>query len=244
MPSTNDYFQNLKLQAEAAALAKKQALDTAYEMATQANVNPTTGEITYNKDASGADKLGTADVAYKEQQRSTAASGESAGMLRSGQQARQKLVDESDYRAKILALAQDKTAQQTQIDKDTATQVAEYRALYGTTSGASNSSAPTTPETPKPGDLKPITELPKDTTKPVVYSPAAVSQIQKAYATPTTTQKPVVYSPAAVSQIQKAFPTAPAPKPAAPSPKPAAPAPKPAAPAPKKTVVPKRIGGL
>jgi hypothetical protein len=223
MPSTNDYFQNLKLQAEAAALAKKQALDTAYEMATQANVNPTTGEITYNKDASGAEKLGTADVAYKEKQRSTAASGESAGMLRSGQQARQKLVDESDYRARILSLAQDKTAQQTQIDKDTATQVAEYRALYGTTGGASNSSAPTTPRTPSSSNFDPITKLPEETAtqKPVVYSPAAVAQIKKAYATPTRV-------------VPKASPTTTV----APKKSPTTTV------APKKSVVPKRIGGL
>jgi hypothetical protein len=198
MPSTNDYFINLKTMAESAALAKKQALDTAYEMATQAKVNKDTGEITYNKDASGQDKLGTADVAYKEKQRSTATSGEAGGMLRSGQQARQKLMDESDYRARILSLAQDKTAQQSQIDTDTATKIAEYRAMYGT--GAASTSSSSTTQQSKATDLKPITEVPKEpgsTTKPVVYSPAAVSQIQKAYApAKTATPAPKKSTPA------------------------------------------------
>lgn len=222
MPSTNDYFLNLKTMAESAALAKKQALDTAYEMATQANVDPTTGAITYKKDVSGQDKLGTEDVAYKERQRSTAATGESAGVLRSGQQARQKLMDESTYRAKILSLAQEKTAQQSQIDTDTATKVAEYKAMYGT-GAPSTSSSSTTPSTPA-SSLKPITPIPEDTTKQ-----------QKS----TTTQSaPVTYSPSAVSQIKKAYaPPKPAPKPTT------KPAPKPA-PAPKKVLAPKRIGGF
>lgn len=142
MPSTTNYFTNLKTQAESAALAKKQALDAAYTMATGANVNKDTGEITYATDASGNKKLGSLDVAYEEQKRQTAAGGESSGTLRSGQLARQKLNEESDYRSKILGLATDTAAQKSQIDLDTSTKIAEYQALYG--GAGTSASSPTT----------------------------------------------------------------------------------------------------
>lgn len=142
MPSTTNYFTNLKLQAESAALAKKQALDAAYNMATGATVNKDTGEISYATDASGNKKLGSVDVAYEEQKRQTATGGEASGMLRSGQLARQKLNEESDYRSKIMGLAADTAAQKSQIDLDTSTKVAEYQALYG--SAGTSASSPTT----------------------------------------------------------------------------------------------------
>lgn len=160
MPSTTNYFQNLKLQTEAAATAKKAALDAALQMATQAKVDPTTGKISYDTDESGAPKLGSMDVAYKERQRLTGAGAESSGTLRSGQLARQKLNEESAYRSNIMGLKADTAAQKTSIDTGTASKIAEYEALYGKT-GVNNASSPVTKTTPATGITTPITQVPK-----------------------------------------------------------------------------------
>lgn len=215
MPSTTNYFANLKLQAESAALAKKQALDTAYNMATGATVNKDTGEITYGTDASGNKKLGSVDVAYEEQKRQTATGGEASGMLRSGQLARQKINEESDYRSKIMGLAADTAAQKSQIDLDTSTKVAEYQALYGSTgAGGTSASSSTSSSSNKNNDFKPITPTPDfpsgSTPKPAYQDPSIRNR--------ATTTAPVKGSPQPVAK-----PTT--------------------KPTPKKTA-PKRIGGL
>lgn len=216
MPSTTNYFQNLKLQAEADANAKKAALDTALSMATQANVDKSTGRISYATDAAGSPKLGSLDVQYKEQQRQTQAGGESAGMLRSGQLARQKVNQESDYRSKILGLAEQNTAQKTAIDTETAMKVAEYQALYGKAggSGASTASSSTT---------SPATNLPPITEKPSLMEP--VTPQRPAYQDPSIRNRATTIAP-----VRPAAPKTSAKPPAKPS-------------TPQKTT-PRRIGGL
>ena len=164
MPSTTNYFQNLKLQTQAAATAKKAALDAALQMATQAKVDKDTGVISYESDASGSPKLGTLDVGYKEQQRQTKAGAESSGTLRSGQLARQQLNQESDYRSKIMGLAADTAAQKTGIDTETASKIAEYQALYKNAGPSTASSSVTNKTTPS--TIKPITPLPTVPTVP------------------------------------------------------------------------------
>ena len=161
MPSTNDYFINLKAQAEASALAKKAAYDAQLAMATGATVNKDTGVISYATDAAGNPKYGTEDVAYQAKQRGTKTGAESSGMLRSGQLASESLANEAAYRAQIAGLASDIAAKKTAVDTDTASTVAEYRALYGNT-GASQASSPTAAAPKDSTKMKPITQQPAE----------------------------------------------------------------------------------
>lgn len=172
MPSTNDYFINLKAQAEAAALAKKAVYDAQLAMATGATVDKDTGVISYATDAAGNPKYGTEDVAYQAKQRATKTGAESGGMLRSGQLASETLSNEAAYRSTIAGLASDIAAKKTTVDTDTASTVAEYRALYGNTG------------TPKSSSPKATTPKGSTTLKPITQQPAAPSGA-------TTTKKPV-----------------------------------------------------
>lgn len=135
MPATNDYFTNLKTQLETASINKRQALQNQYDRATGAQFNKDTGALTYRTDASGNPLYGTLDVEYMEQQRGINTQSEGAGMLRSGQRARNLATSEAGYRATVGGLAESLAAGQTAIDDDQAVQLAEYEAMYGSPSG-------------------------------------------------------------------------------------------------------------
>lgn len=134
MPATNDYFTNLKTQLETASINKRQALQNQYDRATGAQFNKDTGALTYRTDASGNPLYGTLDVDYMEQQRGINTQSEGAGMLRSGQRARNLATSEAGYRATIGGLAESLAAGQTAIDDEQAVQLAEYEAMYGSPS--------------------------------------------------------------------------------------------------------------
>lgn len=177
MPATVDYFTNLKTQLETASRNKRQALQNQYDRATGAQFNKDTGALTYRTDASGNPLYGTLDVDYMEQQRGINTQAEGAGMLQSGQRARNLATSEAGYRATIGGLAESLAAGQTAIDDDQALQLAEYSALYGSPKssggGGGGGSAATTPSgstglpaippPPRPptGSARPTPKVPK-----------------------------------------------------------------------------------
>jgi hypothetical protein len=158
MPATTDYYTQLKAQLEAAATAKKAALDLEYERATTATFDAQ-GNPTYKKDAAGNTQYGSVDVGYMNQQRSIKTGAEAGNMLRSGQTARDLLTSTAGYKAEVAGKAANVTAEKTAITNDTQTELAKYMAMYGTGSTGTSS---TTPATEKPATEKPITSKPTE----------------------------------------------------------------------------------
>jgi len=142
MPSTTDYYTQLKAQLEASATAKKAALDLEYERATTATFDAQ-GNPTYKKDAAGNTQYGSVDVGYMNQQRSIKTGAEAGNMLRSGQTARDLLTSTAGYKAEVAGKAANVTSEKTAITNETQTELAKYMAMYGTGSagGASTSAA-------------------------------------------------------------------------------------------------------
>ena len=160
MPSTTDYYTQLKAQLEASAAAKKAALDLEYERATTATFDAQ-GNPTYKKDAAGNTQYGSVDVGYMNQQRSIKTGAEAGNMLRSGQTARDLLTSTAGYKAEVAGKAANVTAEKTAITNDTQTELAKYMAMYGTGSAGAAGTSSTTPASTT---AKPITEP----TKPAI----------------------------------------------------------------------------
>jgi hypothetical protein len=133
MPTTQTYYDQLIANSNAAATAKKDALDKAYERMTTATFDEQ-GNVSYKKDAQGNPLYGAMDVDYMKQKRQAGAGAESSGMLRSGQYARTLAEGQAAYRSGIIGARESTTAQKTQVDLDTAQKQAEYKALYGNAS--------------------------------------------------------------------------------------------------------------
>lgn len=148
MPTTASYYNTLITNLDASAKAKKDALDAAYDRATQSIVDKQTGAITYKQEG-GKPMYGAEDVAYMEKQRLSKASAESAGMLRSGQSARALATNEAEYRTRLSELSAKLAAEKGQVEAETGTKKAEYEAMYGTPAAGkstSNTPAGTTPQ--------------------------------------------------------------------------------------------------
>ena len=189
MAVTTDYLATLKLQLDAAALAKKNALDIAYERATNAQFDAE-GKQSVRKTPAGSDAgPGTLDVQYQQQQRNIATANESSGMLKSGEYARDLATSQAGYRSTIANLNADRISGQSAVDTDAASEYAKYQAMYGKSTsdptpttgsivpGSTTPSATTTPaEDKNPGDApifndprnKQITSNLPSTKKPVV----------------------------------------------------------------------------
>jgi hypothetical protein len=133
MPTTQTYYDQLIINSNAAATAKKDALDKAYERMTTATFDDQ-GNVSYKKDAQGNPLYGSMDVDYMQKKREAGAGAESSGMLRSGQYARTLAEGQAAYRSGVLGAKESTTSQKTQVDLDTAQKQAEYKALYGDTS--------------------------------------------------------------------------------------------------------------
>jgi hypothetical protein len=161
MPSTTDYYTQLKAQLEASAAAKKAALDLEYERATTATFDAQ-GNPTYKKDAAGNTQYGSVDVGYMNQQRSIKTGAEAGNMLRSGQTARDLLTSTAGYKAEVAGKAANVTSEQTAITNDTQTELAKYMAMYGTGSAGTSSAATSSAATDKPATDKPITSKPTE----------------------------------------------------------------------------------
>ena len=139
MGTTQSYYEQLKEKAEAAALAKKAALDAAYQRMTTATFDDK-GTPTYKTDASGNPMYGTLDVDYLEKKRGMGAGAESAGMMRSGQYARGLAEGQAAYRSAVIGGKEKKTSEQTAIDNELALENAKNQAMYGDNKTSSGSS--------------------------------------------------------------------------------------------------------
>lgn len=136
MPTTQTYYDQLILNSNAAAAAKKTALDQAYERMTTATFDDS-GQISYKKDDKGNPLYGSMDVDYMNRARETGAGAESSGMLKSGQYTRSLAEGQAAYRSSVLGAKSETEAQKTQIDQELAQKQAEYKAMYGTVGGSS-----------------------------------------------------------------------------------------------------------
>jgi hypothetical protein len=171
MPATVDYNTELKNQLRTSSENKRIALQNQFDRATGAQFNKDTGALTYRTDASGNPLYGTLDVDYMEQQRGINTQAEGAGMLRSGQRARNLATSEAGYRSTIGGLAESLAAGKTAISDDEALRIAEYDALYGSPkAGSSGGGGSTTPKTTTSG-LPPVPPVPKPPTGPRTNTP-------------------------------------------------------------------------
>jgi hypothetical protein len=204
MPSTNDYYLQLKTQLDTAALAKKAALDAALERATNAEFG---ADGTITKQGTGV-----LDVNFQNDKRTLGTNAESSGTLRSGQYGRKLTENETGYRAKVAEAKGTTTAAKGEVDTNTASQLAQYQAMYytpqaktttpksnnpktGASAQGTNSSKIETGTSPLPIGLdvftpgksavvapKPKALKPVNSNKPnVVFSPSVVAQYQRAY---------------------------------------------------------------
>lgn len=234
------YFEQLKQNLTADATAKKAAYDAVYDAYTQAQFD-SSGNLAYKTPG----KLGTRDIQYDTQKRTTATGGESSGMLRSGQQAREMAENLAAYKADVLGASGQLAADKAAVDTGLSTSIAEAQAKYGTVPAASTPSTSTSPQTQKKEEtvapapvFVPTQAAAPVNNKPVPQGPSLLG--------------PGVFQPSAADKrileekvIPKIVPSPPAPKPPVVTPKPPVIAPKPpVVPAPKKVITPKRIGGL
>jgi hypothetical protein len=165
------YYNQLKAQLDADAIAKKTAIDSRLAAYTQAMFDAS-GNVSYKEPG----KLGTRDVQYDTSTRNIKASGESSGTLRSGQQARNLATNLASYKADIVGASGEAAADKSAIDTTSATELAKYQATYGTGSTATPAGAS------KPKDIVPgankITPAPgykKKTTTPTKGAPQGPS---------------------------------------------------------------------
>lgn len=208
------YFEQLKANLTADANAKKAAYDAIFDAYTQAQFDDS-GNVSYKQPG----RLGTRDVQYDTQKRTTAASGEQSGMLRSGQQARAVATDLAAYKADVLGSASQLASDKAAVDTGLTTSIAEAQAKYGTVPGATSTTAPASSS--KPSDTK------TDIAPPPEYTGTSV---------PRTSTSAAGFR-AAEEANKKKTPAA-TPKPTA------APAKPQGATTPKKVLAPKRIGGF
>jgi hypothetical protein len=206
MPSTNDYYDKLKLQLDAAAVAKKAALDAQLERATNAQFGAD-GSITKQG-------TGTLDVNYQNQKRNIGTNAESSGTLRSGQYGRGLTENETDYRSRVTGAKATTIAAKDEVDTSTASQLAQYQAMYYTPPAKKTTPKKTTPKTtPKTGAGAGAGAGLGNKTTPLpiganVFTPGrpVVPPKPKKPLTPVNSGKaPVTMSPAAVTAYQRAF---------------------------------------
>jgi hypothetical protein len=169
MPTTQTYYDQLILNSNAAAAAKKTALDQAYERMTTATVDDS-GQISYKKDDKGNPLYGSLDIDYMNRARQTSAGAESSGMLKSGQYTRSLAEGQAAYRSGIIGAKSQTEAQKTLVDQETAQKQAEYKAMYGTVGGSSGGGSSTSggskTDSTNKNDMPAITDKPSigDTT--------------------------------------------------------------------------------
>jgi hypothetical protein len=193
MGATTDYLATLKIQLDAAALAKKAALDIAYERATNVQFDKE-GKMSTRKTAAGNDAgPGTLDVQYAEQQRNIGSANESSGMLKSGEYARDLATSQAGYRSTISNLNADRVSGQTAIDTDLASEYAKYQAMYGkptpdanptTGSGGTSGTNGSSGSSGAGGTQKPADPIDKP---PAIVAPPTFTPAPKANIIPAST---------------------------------------------------------
>jgi hypothetical protein len=154
MPSTNDYYLQLKTQLDAASIAKKAALDAQLAQATNAQFGAD-GSIT-------TQGTGTLDLNYQKDKRTLGSNAEGSGTLRSGQYGTKLAENETDYRSRVTAAKGTTAAAKAEVDTTAASQLAQYQAMYQTPTTKKTTKKKVTPtprggSTPTPsGGLTPI----------------------------------------------------------------------------------------
>jgi hypothetical protein len=202
MPSTNDYYDKLKLQLDAAAVAKKAALDAQLERATNAQFGAD-GSITKQG-------TGTLDVNYQNENRTIGTNAESSGTLRSGQYGRKLTENETDYRSRVTGAKATTTAAKDEVDTTTASQLAQYQAMYYTPPAKTTTPKTTTPKTGAGAQGTSSKKTESTTPLPIganVFTPGrpVVTPKPKALKPVNSGKAPVTMSPAAVTAYQRAF---------------------------------------
>lgn len=127
MALSNAYYESLKTQLEALALAKKNAIDLQMQQYSTATFDDT-GKLT----GYGEKGLGSRDVSQLEGERRLGGVAEGAGMLRSGQYARDLATSQAIYRADILGKRGQAAGEKQAIEYDLASELAKAQASYGT----------------------------------------------------------------------------------------------------------------
>ena len=132
MALSSNYYENLKTQLTSLAEAKKKAIDLRNEMYSTAAFD-SSGKLT----GYGEKGLGSRDVAQLESERRLGGVAEGAGMMRSGQYARDLATSQALYRADILGRRAEGTGEKQTIDYGLAKELAEAQAAYGPGTGGS-----------------------------------------------------------------------------------------------------------
>lgn len=142
MATTLSYYEELKAKYDADALAKKQALDEALVRASTAEFDEQ-GNIT-GYGYGGGTGPGALDVQQMETERMTKGAAEGAGMLRSGQLARDLATSQAEYRARVIGARESTEAQKRGIESEQQTNIAEAKAMYETPKPKAGTSTATT----------------------------------------------------------------------------------------------------
>lgn len=121
------YLETLTTQLTNAAKSKKDAIDLRLQTYSTAKFDETGKLVGY-----GETGLGTRDVAQQEGERMLAGRAEGAGMLRSGQYARDLATSQAGYRADILAQKSQAAGEKQTIEYGLAKDLAEAQAAYDT----------------------------------------------------------------------------------------------------------------
>lgn len=165
MATTLSYYDELKTKYDADAAAKKAALDATMARASTAQFDESGKLIGY-----GDKGPGTLDVQQMEGERRLAGMAEGAGMLQSGQYARDLATSQAQYRGQIIGMREQTAADKAAIESEQATNIAEAKAKYGEDTAGGGSSTNGSTSQPKSGKGTPSGST--AITPPPVYSPA------------------------------------------------------------------------
>ena len=161
MPSTNDYYLQLKTQLDAASIAKKAALDAQLAQATNAQFGAD-GSIT-------TQGTGTLDLNYQKDKRTLGSNAEGSGTLRSGQYGTKLAENETDYRSRVTAAKGTTAAAKAEVDTTAASQLAQYQAMYQTPTAKKTTKKKVTPTprggTPSPTPSSGLSPIPQPNTR-------------------------------------------------------------------------------
>lgn len=175
MATTTSYYEELKSKYDAAALAKKQAMDEALVRASTVEFDDK-GNIT-GYGYGGGTGPGAFDVQQMETERMTKGAAEGAGMLRSGQLARDLATSQAEYRARVLGAREDVEDQKREVEAEQQTNIAEAKAMYETPKPTSSKKPKTAAKPKTTATTQRITPPPKYTpTKPAAPAKPAVPQ--------------------------------------------------------------------
>lgn len=243
------YLETLTTQLTNAANSKKNAIDLRLQTYSTAKFDETGKLVGY-----GDTGLGTRDVAQQEGERMLAGRAEGAGMLRSGQYARDLATSQAAYRADIMGQRGQAASEKSTIEYGLAKDLAEAQAAYDTstpkdqgtggggTGGTGTQTQDTDDNIPAPPAYTPTGRAPAaqrtparvTSNLPAGFTPARAQPYTPASRTnQMTSAAPAGFRPPSQTRVTSPTPSRPA-TPATP--------PKPVPTTPKRPVVPARGG--